>query len=76
MHPIEVTVVIFHEHIEMTVCEFQFRMGSEFVIPLFQEMHGRNSYQLLQILQTFKRIKKQLMFKLLNCLDLFYFEIF
>ena len=36
VHSIEVTVVIFHEHIEMTVCEFQFKIGSEFEYHCFK----------------------------------------
>ena len=34
--PIEVTIVIFHEHISMTVCEYNFKIGSEFEYHCFR----------------------------------------
>ena len=35
-HPIEVTVVIYHEHIQMALCECQFKIGSEFEYHCFK----------------------------------------
>ena len=56
VHPIEVTVVIFHEHIEMTVCEFQFKIGSQFEYCCFKRcMEGI----LISYCKHYRHLKKR-----------------